>query len=59
MKKFLPFKYGMPELCPDVANHVQSPRGYLAHCEWADEKRKTHKQRQCPTCGFWVLWDEK
>jgi hypothetical protein len=35
------------------------PAGYIAWHEWAEEKAKTHTQRQCQKCRLWVFWDPK
>lgn len=24
---------------------------------WAKEKSKTHRQRKCPGCGLWKIWE--
>ncbi len=29
------------------------PSGYLAWHAWAEQKAKTHRQRQCPECSLW------
>lgn len=42
--------------CPDRTKHTTAPDGYMAWHDWAREKSKTHDQRRCPTCRFWVLW---
>lgn len=52
-----------PELdtsdCPLNNSHTPTPRGYVAHGEWAEEKLKTHVQKRCPGCGLWKLWVER
>lgn len=30
--------------------------GYIRWHAWAEEMSKTHKQTQCPNCGFWYCW---
>lgn len=39
--------------------HTPSPGGYLAWDAWAEEKTKTHVQRQCRGCGLYVVWEPK
>lgn len=45
--------------CPNASAHEPHPMGYVAHCEWADQKLKTHKQKQCSGCGSWLIWEER
>jgi len=45
-----------PERCPNYWAHTRSPDGYLSWHEWAEEKQKTHKQRQCDGCGLYAIW---
>lgn len=52
-------KFRSADDCPDVASHTDVPKTYLGWHEWAAEKAKTHKQRRCPTCGFWAIWEPK
>lgn len=48
-------KYPSADDCPDVATHTPSPKGYLQWHSWAEEMRKTHTQKRCPTCGYWSI----
>jgi hypothetical protein len=41
--------------CPNSAQHVPCPEGYIAWWEWVDEMSKTHNSAQCSSCWFWVL----
>ena len=45
--------------CPDRENHTVSPDGYVAFFDWCKEMSKTHKQRKCKSCGFFVIWEKK
>lgn len=45
--------------CPDVERHTAAPTGYLAWHEWAEKMAKTHRQKRCATCGFYVIWEAK
>lgn len=47
--------------CPDVQNHSKPPKRQTAleFFDWCQKMRKTHTQHQCPTCGFWVIWEPK
>lgn len=45
--------------CPDAALHTPHPSGYIAHANWADRMKKTHRQVRCQTCGFWAVWVSK
>ena len=38
------------------ADHADAPSGYVARTEWMEEMSKTHKQRRCAQCGFWMIW---
>jgi hypothetical protein len=51
--------YPSADQCPDVASHTPHPKGYLQHSDWADRMLKTHRQGQCPTCGYWAIWTPK
>ena len=42
--------------CANRAAHTPCPAGYVAWHEWAQEMSKTHRQIQCPGCGFWMIW---
>lgn len=45
--------------CPQSALHTPHPTSYLAHAAWADEMLKTHRQKRCPGCGLWAIWEPK
>lgn len=46
--------------CPNRANHVYGPAGYVAWHVWADEMRKDrrYKQSKCE-CGYFMLVEER
>ena len=53
-------KFDSADECPDAEKlHTKAPTGYLSWGAWADDKRKTHRQIRCPTCGFWAIWVKK
>lgn len=41
--------------CPNVAEHVYGPDGYIQWHAWAQKMSKTHRQTRCPGCGFWLI----
>jgi hypothetical protein len=45
--------------CPAQALHTESPSGYLAWHSWAAAMSKTHRQRRCPSCELWAIWEPK
>lgn len=48
------------ELCPNIEDHTAfQPEGYLAWHEWAEQMSKTHKQRKCPGCGLYQIWEPR
>ena len=47
------------EDCADVAGHTECPAEYIAWHLWAEEMAKTHRQKQCPTCGLFAIWVPK
>jgi hypothetical protein len=47
----------MARECPNADHHETGPEGYIHWHAWAEEKTKTHKQRKCPDCGLWLLWE--
>lgn len=51
--------YPSADDCPDIEQHTACPTGYLAWHEWADKMSKTHRNKRCATCGFWVVWVPK
>lgn len=52
------FRANTADQCPDAAKHTPSP-GYIDFPNWASEKSKTHKQKRCPTCGYWAIWEPR
>jgi hypothetical protein len=36
--------------------HIPAPIDYLNWHMWAEQKSKTHEQRQCGGCGLWAIW---
>ncbi len=44
------------ETCPNRKAHTKDPKGYIQWHEWADEKRKTHRQIRCEGCGRYSIW---
>lgn len=49
-------KYASAEECPRIELHTSCPSGYVQWHEWAERMEKTHKQKRCPSCGFWAIW---
>lgn len=45
--------------CPNNAQHEPHPRGYIAHCAWAEAATLVADQHQCPGCGLWKIWTPK
>lgn len=52
-------RYPTADACPDAGKHTPHPRSYLGHHDWMAKKSKTHRQQQCPTCGYWAIWVPK
>lgn len=53
-------RYAKADDCPKaVERHTFGPKGYLQWHEWAARMAKTHRQRKCPTCGFYAVWVPK
>jgi hypothetical protein len=46
-------------LCPHFEDHIPCPEGYIQWHAWAEEMGKTHKQRKCPGCGLYQIWEPK
>jgi hypothetical protein len=44
--------------CPREAEHCYGPSGYVDWHDWADRRRKTHRQRKCE-CGYYLLMELK
>ncbi len=45
--------------CPDRERfHTPHPATYLGHSTWAARMSESHTQKQCPTCGFWAVWED-
>lgn len=47
------------DACPNVAEHNYGPDGYLAWHAWAKKMMQTHMCRQCPGCGFWLIFQPR
>jgi hypothetical protein len=45
--------------CTNAAEHAPCPIGYVAWHEWAEATMKTHNQRRCKDCGYWVICEPK
>lgn len=46
--------------CPNESAHNDDgPRDYMSRAEWAENKLKTHDQKQCPGCHLWLIWEPK
>lgn len=45
--------------CPNIEDHTVQPDGYLHWHHWAEEMAKTHRQRECPGCGRYEIWEPK
>ncbi len=52
-------RYPKAEDCPKARTHTPCPKGYLQWHDWAATKARTHRQRKCPTCGFYAVWVPK
>ncbi len=46
-------------ICPNIEDHTYCPDGYIAWHSWAEEMGKTHKQRKCPGCGLYAIWEPR
>lgn len=46
-------------LCPHFEDHTPCPKGYLQWHAWAKTMSKTHKQRKCPGCDRYAIWEPK
>lgn len=46
-------------LCPHSEDHMPQPQGYIEWHAWAETMTKTHRQRQCPGCGLYAIWEPK
>lgn len=43
--------------CPDAkTNHDHLGNNYLASSESMEQMHATHRQKQCPKCGFFAVW---
>lgn len=47
------------ETCSQAHLHTPAPTGYIQWHEWAEGKSKTHRQRKCPGCGLYRIWEPK
>ena len=45
--------------CPNFEDHTPTPSGYVEWHLWAEKMGKTHKQRRCPGCGRYSIWEPK
>lgn len=45
--------------CPNAMNHTPSPKGYIDWHDWANEMKKSYKQKRCPVCRRWVILELK
>lgn len=45
--------------CEHVEDHTACPDGYIQWHAWAAEMSKTHRQRKCPSCGLYAIWEPK
>ena len=45
--------------CPNFEDHTSQPEGYIQWHHWAEEMSKTHRQRQCPGCKKFEIWEPK
>lgn len=43
--------------CANQKNHTKRPTPYIACHKWAERKSRTHKQRKCPGCNLWEIWE--
>lgn len=48
-----------PVHCPNAAEHMPCPDGYLAWWSWVERMNRTHGQRRCEGCGRWAIWYER
>lgn len=47
-------------VCSQAELHWQEPRpNYLAFDEWHRQMQSRYRNRQCPGCGLWVIWEMK
>lgn len=46
-------------MCPNFEDHTLCPEGYISWHIWAEEMAKTHKQRKCPGCGRYSIWEPR
>lgn len=52
--------YDVDAGCPRAGLHTASgPAGYLQWHEWAKRMSRTHRQRKCPGCGLYKIWEPK
>ena len=45
--------------CPNIEDHTACPDGYLEWHAWAEKMSRTHRQRKCPSCGLYEIWEPK
>lgn len=41
--------------CPERESHADAPWGYLQWHAWAEEMKKTHRQKRCEGCGRFLV----
>ena len=49
----------MADTCPCADRHTPVPEGYAVWHEWAERHGVTHRQKRCPGCGLWLIWEPK
>lgn len=57
--KHNPEMVSKPWLCPHAEDHTPAPEGYIQWHAWAQDMRKTHRQRRCAGCGLFRVWEPK
>lgn len=45
--------------CPHFEDHTAQPVGYIQWYAWAETMSKTHRQRKCPGCDRYKIWEPK
>jgi hypothetical protein len=45
--------------CPHIEDHTPAPEGYIQWHSWAAKMSKTHKQRKCPGCNTFAIWEPR
>lgn len=52
-----PYKPGCEALHPQ--RYPDEPIPYLGWMDWAEKMSKTHRQKFCPHCERWAIWEPK